>query len=246
MIVVPTFWWTLGIAGFSGWMVVVVQQTESQLEKLLAGSPLLRSVLGLGGGNLMTNARLLSGIFIFVPLMLMAFAVTQANRWSADEEDGRLELVLATPHPRLRVLLGRFAAVATSTVLIAVITWVVMALASAATGVRLDGPNLAAATLSIVPLGLLVAAIGYLFAGWLRTAIDTGLLSFLLVIWFVITFVGPGLDWPSLTLRLSPFYYYGDPLLNGLPVLDTVAILVVGAGALAVASARFVRKDIGT
>ncbi|HYM96755.1 MAG TPA: ABC transporter permease subunit [Candidatus Sulfotelmatobacter sp.] len=245
-LVMPTFWWTLGIAGFSGWMVVVVQQTESQLEKLLAGSPLLRSILGLGGSNLMTNARLLSGIFIFVPLMLMAFAVTQANRWSADEEDGRLELVLATPHPRLGVLLGRFAAVATSTVFIAVITWIVMALASTATGVRLDGANLAAATLSIVPLGLLVAAIGYLFAGWLRTAIDTGLLSFLLVIWFVITFVGPGLDWPSTTLRLSPFYYYGDPLLNGLPVLDTVAVLVVGAIALAVASARFVRKDIGT
>ena len=245
-IVMPTFWWTLGIAGFSGWMVVVVQQTESQLEKLLAGSPLLRSILGLGGSNLLTNARLLSGIFIFVPLMLMAFAVTQANRWSADEEDGRLELVLATPHPRLRVLLGRFAAVATSTVFIAVVTWIVMALASTATGVRLDGANLAAATLSIVPLGLLVAAIGYLFAGWLRTAIDTGLLSFLLVIWFVITFVGPGLDWPSTTLRLSPFYYYGDPLLDGLPVLDTVAILVVGAIALAVASARFVRKDIGT
>ncbi len=243
-ILVPTFWWTLGIAGFSGWMVVVVQQTEAQLEKLLAGSPLLRSVLGLGGGNVLTNARLLSGILIFVPLMLMAFAVTQANRWSADEEDGRLDLVLATPHARLRVLLGRFAAVSTATIFIAVVTWIVMAFASAATGVRLDGGNLAAATLSIVPLGLLVAAIGYLLAGWLRTAVDTGLLSFLLVIWFVITFLGPGLDWPSLTLRLSPFYYYGNPLINGLPVLDTIGVLVVAALALTVASARFVRKDI--
>ena len=110
---------------------------------------------------------------------------------------------------------------------------------------HLDGGNLVAATLSIIPLGLLVAAIGYLFSGWLRTAVDTGLLSFLLVIWFFISFIGPGLNWPDATLRLSAFYYYGTPLLHGLPLLDTLGVLAVTVAALAVASVRFVRKDIG-
>jgi ABC-2 type transport system permease protein len=114
---------------------------------------------------------------------------------------------------------------------------------SAASGLALDGGNLAAATLSIIPLGLLMAALGYLFSGWLRTAVDTGLLSFLLVIWFFITFIGPGLNWPDTTLRLSAFYYYGTPLLHGLPTGDTLGVLAVGVVALA--SVRFVRKDIG-
>lgn len=52
--------------------------------------------------------------------------------------------------------------------------------------------NLAAATLSIIPLELLIAALGCLFSGWLHAAVDTGLLSFLLVIWLFISFVGPG------------------------------------------------------
>ncbi len=69
-------------------------------------------------------------------------------------------------------------------------------------------------------MGLLVAAIGYLLSGWLRTVVDTGLLSFLLVIWFFISFVGPELNWPDATLRLSAFYYYGTPLLHGLPLGD--------------------------
>ena len=245
MTVMPAIWWTLAIAGFAGWMVVVVKQTEAQLRTILAGSPAMKDFLKLGGGDAATNASILSALFIFLPLLLMAFAVTQANRWSADEEEGRLELLLATPHPRLRVLLGRFAALSTATVVIALVTLAVTEFASAASALKLDAGNVAAASLSMIPLGLFVAALGYLFSGWLRTAVETGLLTFLLVIWSVISFVGPGLHWPDVTLRLSALYYYGTPLLNGLPVLDTLAVLLATAVALALASRRFVQKDIG-
>ncbi|MCL4545461.1 MAG: ABC transporter permease subunit [Chloroflexi bacterium] len=246
MIVAPACWWTLGIAGFAGWMVVVVKQTEAQLATLSASSPLLKDFINkVGGSDRTTNATILSALFVFLPLLMMAFAVTQANHWSADEEDGRLELVLATPQPRLRVLLGRFAALTTATVIIGMLTLAATALASATTGLQLDGGNLAAATLSMIPLGLLVAAIGYLLSGWLRTAIDTGLLSFLLVIWFFISFIGPDLDWPDAMLRLSAFYYYGTPLLHGLALGNMLGVLAVGMVALVLASVRFVRKDIG-
>jgi len=70
-------------------------------------------------------------------------------------------------------------------------------------------------------------------------------LSFLLVIWFFISYIGPELNWPDATLRLSAFYYYGTPLLHGLPLWDTLGVLAVAMVALALASVRFVRKDIG-
>jgi polyether ionophore transport system permease protein len=246
MIVVPAFWWTLGIAGFAGWMVVVVKQTEAKLATIYESSPFLKYLITkVGGGDLTTNATILSAFFTLLPLLLMAFAVTQANRWSADEEEGRLELVLATPQPRLKVLLARFGALTTATVVIGLLTLAITALASVATGLKLDGGNLAAASLSMIPLGLLVAALGYLLSGWLSTAVDTGLLSFLLVLWFFISFIGPDLNWPDGTLRLSAFYYYGTPLLHGLPVGDTLLVLAVAVVALVIASTRFVRKDIG-
>jgi ABC-2 type transport system permease protein len=242
----PTFWWTLGIAGFAAWMVVVVKQIEGQLKTLAASSSFLKDLITkVGGGDVNFNANLLSALFVLLPLLLMAFAVTQANRWAADEEEGRQELVLAAPQPRLTVLLARFGALTTATVIIGVLTLAATALASAASGLALDGGNLAAATLSIIPLGLLIAALGYLFSGWLRTAVDTGLLSFLLVIWFFITFIGPGLNWPDAALRLSVFYYYGTPLLHGLSLANTLGVLAVALVALILASARFVYKDIG-
>jgi len=58
----------------------------------------------------------------------------------------------------------------TATVIMAVMTLGLTALASAVSGLALDGGNLAAASLSLIPLGLLMAAVGYLLSGWVRTA----------------------------------------------------------------------------
>lgn len=245
-VLVPTFWWTLGIAGFAAWMIIIVKQTEVKLASFYSSSPLLKDFISkVGGGDVGTNAALLSALFAFLPLLMMAFAITQANRWSADEENGLQELVLATPQSRLTVLLARFAALTTATVIMGFVALGATALAASVSGLKLDGGNLTAATLSIIPLGLMMAALGYLLSGWVSTAIDTGLLSFVLVIWFFISFVGPELGWSESTLRASAFYYYGNPLLHGLPVADTLIIVAVAVVALVLASVRFARKDIG-
>ena len=245
MIAMPTLWWTLGIAAFAGWMVFVVQLMEERLSSLLSGSPAMTELIkNLGGGDVGVNAGFLSAMFFFLPLFLMAFAVTQVNGWSSDEQDGRLDLVLAAPQARPSVLLGRFAALATATIVIAVVTLLVSAAAAAAAGLNLNSANLAAATLGMIPLGLLIASIGYLASGWLRTAVDTGLLSFVLAAWFMISFIGPELKWPEATLRLSAFYYYGTPLLHGLQPASVLGLLVVAALALTLGVVRFTRKDI--
>ena len=246
VVAMPTLWWTLGIAGFAGWIVFAVQQMETRLSSLFSSSPTVMNLIrNIGGGDASVNAGFLSAIFVLLPLFLMAFAVTQVNGWSTDEQDGRLDLVLAAPQPRLTVLLGRFAALATATIVIGVLTLVASALAAAASGLTLDTGNLAAATLGMIPLGLLIASIGYLASGWLRSAADTGLLSFLLLIWFFISFIGPELKWPNATLRLSPFYYYGNPLIHGLPLASVLGVVAVAVLALGLGALRFVRKDIG-
>src|SRR5258708_4312977 len=191
----PTFWWTVVIAGFAAWMVVVAKQTADQLKTLATGSSFMKDLITkIGGGDVRLKANLPKALFVPPPLVFVGFAWTQTTSWSADEEGG---------------------------------------------GHRWG------AALSVVALGRVIAALGYLFSGWLRTAIDTGLLSFLLVIWFFITFVGPGLNWPDGVLRLSAFYYYGTPLLHGLSLANTLGLLAVALVALVLASARFVYKDIG-
>lgn len=240
------FWWTLAIAGFAAWMVVAVKQLAGSLQSLESSSTGVASVIGqLGGGNARAMATLLSAIFVLLPVLLMAFVVTQVNRWASDEEDGRLELVLATPRTRTGVLVARFAALTTMTVAVGVITLGATSLSAVLSGVSLDAGGLAAATLGMVPLGLLIAALGYAGAGWLRTSADTGLLSGLLALWFLLSFVGPELHWPDSLLRLSPFYFYGSPLLHGLQTTVVIGFLAAGLLALTAGALRFSRKDIG-
>ncbi|HKC19432.1 MAG TPA: ABC transporter permease subunit [Candidatus Dormibacteraeota bacterium] len=247
-VAMPTFWWTLGIAGWAAWMVVVVKQLASTLIQLLESAAksgaAIKALQALGGNSQRIDEIFLGAMFELLPVLLMAFAVTQVNRWAADNDDGRLEIVLSTPQPRMAVLLARFAALATATVVVGVVTMLASAAAAAIAGVTLDGGNLVEATLGMIPLGLLMAAVGYLAAGWLRTAVDTGLISFLLAAWFFVSFIGPDLKWPDATLHLSPFYYYGTPLLHGLDLANVAVIVAVGAVSLALATLRFARKDI--
>ena len=243
----PTCWWTVAFAAFAAWEIVAVHQLAGKLTTILASDPngrALKVLQSVGGKANGLDALLLGALFELLPVLLMAFAVTQVNGWTADQDDGRLEIVLSTPQPRVKVLLGRFAALATATVVVGVVTLAASAVAIAVSGVSLDGTNLVGAILGMIPLGLLIAAIGYLAAGWLRTAADTGLISFLLAAWFFISFVGPDLKWSDAALRLSPFYYYGTPLLHGLQLGNITLVVVVGAVALALASIRFARKDI--
>lgn len=246
MIAMPTLWWTVFMSGFAAWMLVVVKQISSQLVPILQSSPTFVALLQqLGGGTVDFTAQFVSAIFQILPILLMAFVVSQVNAWSSDEEDGRLELVLATPQPRRAVILGRFAALSTATVFMGVTTLAVCGIGAALGGVSLDGGKLAAACLGMIPLGILIGGIGYLAGGWLRTAAETGLLSVILAAWFFITFIGPDLQWPDAAMRVSALYYYGKPLVDGIPIANIVGLLAVGLVALAVGTLRFARKDIG-
>ena len=244
-IAMPAFWWTVGTAGFGAVLVVLVEQMAANFQKLAETSPFFTRLLEqLGGAGAGFNDTLLSFVFFFMPLILMGFAVTEVGRWGADEGDGRLEMVLATPQRRQVVILGRFAAVATASVVISVVTLGAILLVSALKGVPLDAGNITVATLELIPMALFVTAIGYLGAGWLRSAVDTGLLSFLLAAWIFITFLGPELKLPDAALKLSPLYYYGTPVIHGLQLGNMLVIVGIGVAALAVATVRFARKDI--
>ena len=245
-IAMPAFWWTVSTAAFGALLVALVNQMSGNFQKLAQSNAFFTQLLNqLGGAGAGFNSSLLSFVFFFMPLILMAFAVTEVSRWSVDEGDGRLEMVLATPQPRPAVMLGRYAAVATASVVISVVTLGAVLVTSVLANVPLNVGNIVAATIQLIPMALFVAAIGYLGAGWLRNAVDAGLLSFLLAAWIFITFLGPELKLPDAALRVSALYYYGTPVVNGFDA-GILVIVIVGAVALVLATLRFARKDIAT
>ena len=161
VIIVPTLWWSLLVAGFGAWMVVAIQQIGKQLEDIVSQSPFMQQILqSIGGSGATLNATFLSAMFQILPILLMAFVVTQVNGWASDDENGRLDMVLATPQTRLGVILGRFAALSTATIFIGLAALAAVLVAIRSYGLALDEGNVVAASLGMIPLGLLMGGIG--------------------------------------------------------------------------------------
>ncbi len=169
-----------------------------------------------------------------------------ATRWASAEENGRLELLLATPRSRAGVLLANFASLATAIILVVAAmlasVWVVVA----TQGLNVDGVKLVEAVAGMAPIALVVGAVGYLLAGWLPARLLVGVLTLLFVGSFFINLLGSALKLPDWVLQLSVFQQYGNPLIDGLHWANMLALLAVATVALLIATWRFARKDIAT
>jgi ABC-2 type transport system permease protein len=243
-------WWGLAMAVYAALLTAILRQAQQNLagllESLAKQAPMYAGLIArfMMGGDIASNASLLSFVFTLLAAAVAAFGVTLANRWAADEEEGRLELLLSTPKSRPLVILARFAASAVALLIVASMVFAAVALSAAAAGMSLDRSRLAQATFGMAPVGLAMVALGFLLSGWLRAMTVTGVLIAFLLGSFVITLLGPLFKWPDFLLQLSIFEQYGAPLLTGLRVTNTLALIGVATAALLIATLRFARKDL--
>jgi len=246
----PTMWWGFAIGTYAALMTAILRKAQQNiadlLESLTKGAPNYADVIArfIRGEDLTMNARFLNLIFVLLTVIIATFALTLANRWAADEEEGRLELLLSTPQSRSVVILSRFEAVAVALLVVAGLILASVAITAAAVGTSLDTSRLVQAAAGMVPVALVVAAVGYLLAGWLRTTLVTGILTAFLSASLILTLVGPLFKWPETLLQLSIFEQYGAPLVDGLRISNTLGLLGVAAASLTIATVRFSSKDL--
>jgi ABC-2 type transport system permease protein len=247
---VPIASWGLGLAVYTGALTAILQQAQRNLldlvESIARFGPMYAEAIArfTGGHDAAMNARSLTAVFTVVAAVFSILAVTLASRWAGEEEDGRFDLLLSTPRPRHHVMLARFAALTIGLLIVAGFIFASTALTAGAGGFALDRIRLAEAAFGLVPIGMIVAAAGYLLAGWLHSRTVTGILTGLLLGSFIVTLLGPLFKWPPLVMQLSIFEQYGTPLVTGLQPLRVAGLLGVAAAVLAAATARFASKDL--
>jgi ABC-2 type transport system permease protein len=241
----PTLWWGLSLAFFGAVFTLMARQTEQNIAGAFQGTPFEQIINTFtGGAAIGSGVWFLSIIFTELPLVFTIYALIQASNWAEDEENGRFELLLANPRARWRVLLARYAAFVTSLLIIAVALLLAVVLAGIQQNLPLDGGRAAAAVAGMLPIALVVASVGYLLSGWLRSGAVTGVLAALLALSFLDELVGAIFKWPDWVVQLSLFERYGTPFTKGLDWSNVVALLAVAASALAIAIWRFSQKDI--
>lgn len=210
--------------------------------------PSVRAATGLS--DLGSPAGYLQGQLFatLAPLIFLSFAIGRGARAIAGEEEARtMDLLLATPLRRARVVVEKAAAVAAQLLGLALVTWLTLLAVGPLVDLGLPAGRLAGATVGGMALGLLYGGLALLLsAATGRRGLSLGIAAGLAGAGFLYTSIAPFVGGLSDHLGLSPFQLaYGyDPLKNGIDWGD-LAVLVVGALILTALSAlAFDRRDV--
>ena len=232
--------WAAGVAAVGA---VFVMLTKTLVQPLLAVPELRHYFDNFVHGDVYRS--FLGFLWFSVAQLLMAgFAIAQVARWSAEDTDGRLELVLSNPIARRSVVLERAVVLIVGALFVVAVSGVAVALEARSQSIYLDPINLTQACLLLVPFSLIFAAVGALIAARSPRA-AVGLLGGFAFASYLITELGPLFKWPAWARDLSAFQLYGDPLSNGIDrtgLTIMLLIVVVGFGASMVLVER---RDVG-
>ena len=206
---------------------------------------------GLNYNDLTTPAGYLGGSVygLLVPLLVAVFAIAFGTRAVAgDEEAGTLDLLLAHPVSRTRVVLQRFAALAAALMLVgAVLLLAMLAIAGPAELEGITAAELAAATTQLALFGACLGALAFAVgAATGSKALALGTSAGVAVLTYLASGFFPqveGLEW---TRQVSPWHWYlgGEPLKNGLQTGDALLLLAVTLVLVAAGVWWFNRRDV--
>jgi len=247
-------WWSLGLVGLVAMMVSVYPSVRDNkgLNKLVADYPeALKAFIAFGGPLDYASAAGYLGAELFsfmVPLLLLIAAIAGgAAAVAGEEERGTLELLLANPISRPRLVLEKSAALALELVALGFVLWLALWVGALSVDMDISAGRLAAATLSAVLLALAYGGLAVLLgAATGRRAVAIGITAAAGVAAYLVNGLAPLVEAFEGPRKLSPFYHYaaGDPLRHGLDAGHAVVLIVIAATVTVIAAAAFARRDL--
>lgn len=224
---------------------VNIQQLLEQMPKALRDA-----FLGAGVDYNTPTGYLGTELFaLIVPIVLLVVAVVGGSRALAGEEGaGTIDLLLATPLARTRLVIEKSVASALPVIVMAAATWVLVAAIGPAFGLRVDLPTLAAALTAVALMALGFGQIAMLVAGASgRRGLGAGVAGALAVATYALNAVAPSVSaLQGINNAISPFHWSGGPgvLANGVQWTGMVALLALVLAALVMTIVAYERRDL--
>lgn len=199
-------------------------------------------LLGTGAADFLSPMGYVNSRFFafLAPGLLLAYAITTGSGAIAgEEENGTLELMLATPIARWQVVLEKVIALAVGISILAGVSFLGLWAAGRVVELTIPATNLAQASFSLALLGffsgVMALAIG---AASGKRGLGVGVATGFAVAGYLINALAPLVSPLKALQPITSFYYYGSsiPLRNGIDVshvgvllLATTLLVIVGA-----------------
>lgn len=252
-----TLWWTVGLVLLSVATIAFypsIRNDAQSFDELVDSMPEgLLAAFNIDDSTSLTtpsgfiNSRLYSGIG---PVLLAVFGIAVGTAAIAGEEDrGTLNLLMAQPISRTRLVTHKFAAAVTLTVILCAAILATLLVSNPLVDLGFSVANMIAANVGLALLTLVFAAFALAVGGMTgNRALTVGLSAALAVVAFFVNGVAAIVEEVEWTRNLSPFYWLQGPnrLANGFSPGWSGLMVVVIALLVALAIWGFNRRDIGT
>ena len=248
-----TIAWALGAAALAAFYLALwpslggVGELQAMLEAM---PPELRAIFVTEGLDLSTPAGYLNmELFSFVlPLIVGGYAVAVGSAAVAGEEErGTLDLLLANPIPRWRVVIEKSLAIVVGMAILVAAIFAALAAVAVALEIEIDFGRLASGLVSGALLGLVVGALALALGAITgRRTLSLALSMTTLVVAYVLNVMGTLVDGLEPWRPISPVYHYVayDPLTNGLDAGHALVLVGMAVAGVLVALVAFERRDL--
>ena len=183
--------------------------------------------------------------FGFALLLLAGYAVVQVSRWSGQDQEGRVELLLSAPVSRARLVVERAVEFSVASLLIVAGGYAGVALRAPGSGLRLDPGHVFTASALLWPFALAFGGLGVAVASrWPRIAVP--FLAAFAVVEYFLGDLAPLFKLPSWTANLSVFHLYGNPAAGGASWTPAVSMVLVFLAGFAAALVLVRGRDVSS
>jgi len=247
--------WAVALAGLVGMYVAVYPSVSgnSSFAKMIEQMPkAYRTLFTTGSGiDFTTPAGYLNTeLLTFMgPLLVLVYAIGAGAAALAGEEDrGTMDLLLANPVSRSRVVGEKFIALVIGTAALMVVLWLALVGEGRAAGMGVPLGRSGAALLHLGLLGVEFGTLALLIGAFTgRLAASRAIPAVSAVTAYLVNGLGPLVGWLRPLRKGSPFFQYigHDPLRTGVSGLAAAVALVSIAALLTGALMVFRRRDLG-
>ncbi|HSX30048.1 MAG TPA: ABC transporter permease subunit [Candidatus Saccharimonadales bacterium] len=210
-------WWSIGVAALVGMDMLLyssIKDQAAELDQALKNMPPAIMALFADGADFLSPAGFLSGriYYLLLPLLFSIFAIRLgATLIGSEEKHGTLELILARPVSRTKLLISKFVAGAlTLSILgvVALITALVCLKPSGLTGISYSA--IAITTLQAVLLASLFGMLAFtlIALGGKARGAASGVAALFAFGSYIIASLESLIDWLHTPALLMPYYYY--------------------------------------
>jgi ABC-2 type transport system permease protein len=186
---------------------------------------------------------------ILGPVLLIIFGAWFGTRAVAgDEDNGKLDVLLAHPVPRWRIVVERFGSLIVGAAIICLVLFAaLLAISGPAEFADIGAANLLAGSTHLAALtiffGGLALAVG---AATGSRGLATGVVAIVGVLGYFGNTMSSQIQEIAWVRDISPFKYYagGRPLANGFQAVDLTVLIVMAVVLVAIGTAFFSRRDV--